>query len=384
MRVIANVATWRDGRALHECVRSIAGHVDAIVLLPGVLEPLVPILGDYPPDALEDEDLGRYHDGTHVHVIGAPEGAWTSLSHKREVGRQYAVNHLDADWILAIDADEILRNGELLRDTLRTSPYLAFPIPFVSDDVGKVTRAPWKVYRAGRWTHVAQSSFMRLEAGVKSVTYQLEPQDEKGLDRAIAEMLPYLEHHPEWRPDWRQDPALRLGFTENHLEPPPETWTLWRSPSVFLPDLLAWRPDVHTDETPTHYCPACGLRFFAPGVCDRAHEPTRVEPLPPPDADGADDSGPAADPAGPDLAERIEAYGVVPSPGAEPVAGETHDGEPASVSHPDTVYPSLVPRIAALEAGLENVAVRLSSLETYTEGLGERVRAFEANGKDAE
>jgi hypothetical protein len=361
MRLIATVCTWRDGEALDQCLQSLTGVVDGIVLIPGPLQ----FLAEVDAERVIGDDYRRFEGPRNPPVVTLVDAPWPTLADKRNAGLANA-RHQGADWVLAIDADEQLHNGDQLRATLAHYPYQAYPIAFISDDVGKVTRAPWKVYRADRWWHVAQSSFMRFEAE-RSVVYQLEPQDEQGLDRELATLLPHITHHPERRPQWRQVPELRLGHTENTIEPAPDEHRLWKAPSIFLHDQLRWRPDV--SETPAYYCDQCGERYLAPGICVKEHPPVVVVPLPPPETDAVTDAGlgssgvdQGAPPVAGSASDQTTAEAgvtapasavVTPSPGAEPFEGENSEGEPASISHPDPVYPSVQPQLAAIHARLD-------------------------------
>lgn len=209
--------TWQDGRlALEACLRSTSGIVDHVLIADGLIDG-VPDLGlphhsdlswladrslDWLPNRIpiSDGDRGGYY----------PWGSISSAcSWLLETARAEG-----ADWLLFIDGDQELHNGPILREWLATWQGDAFPIQRI-DGPGCPNVCPWQCVRVSAYRRYVAGCYVleRMDGTLQN----LVPQGVGGLP--LYQGRPWISHHPERRPQWRQ--AQRLGTLEAILEPPP-------------------------------------------------------------------------------------------------------------------------------------------------------------------
>lgn len=279
MRICAGIITWQDGDALRNAIRSVEDVVDEIVIADGLIDGIDAIWhtadgssGVIPP--LSDRlDIDRA--APHAHVA---QRRWASQSAQRQCTLDMA-RSLDCDWLLAIDADEELRNRSALRPWLEAWRFDAFPVPFYFTDEHAAHPAAFKCLHIPHWRrYVAQGSILENTHGD---IVQVNGQNLWVGARDAG--MPYLVHRPELRPEWRQH--IRLSEHEVALEPYPENVKAWVEP-VYAPALLA--PEGLLVDSliqardlglPVWYCPACGRRYGGPGSCSLEHATTGLERL---------------------------------------------------------------------------------------------------------
>ncbi len=212
-KLAVGIITWADGKEmLDKTVESLGGIADELLIADGVIRGvdrtsgnLAPFL-DFPAVELR---MGEWFPDAHIssHV-------WDSQSVKRTWLLEKA-RSLRCDWLLQIDADERLHNGDRLKAWLPTWGGDAFPIPFQVEP-WQLLCATWKCIRVGAWTRVvAGGAYIEH---VDGTVYCVVPPDGRVPDGA-EKFLPLLTHHPDERPPGRRD--IRLGELENSLEPPP-------------------------------------------------------------------------------------------------------------------------------------------------------------------
>lgn len=266
MRIAAGIITWQDGAALDNCLESVRGVVDEILIADGLIDGIDSIgLAPFSP-------LGGIADNARV-----VHARWRSQSQQRDWTLQTA-RQLGCDWLLAIDADEELRNRDALRPWLEMWRYDAFPIPFYFTDEHAAHPAAFKCLHVPYWRrYVCQGSFLENQQGE---VVQVNGQTLWTSARQAG--LPYLVHRPELRPEARQ--SIRLSEHEVTLEPYPENVKAWVEP-VHAPILLTPDGSIGSLEeagragVPVWYCPACGRRYVGPGHCTREHPPEPLERL---------------------------------------------------------------------------------------------------------
>jgi len=136
----------------------------------------------------------------------------------------------DADWLLLLAADEELRNGHLLEQTLTDTDLDYWPIPFRNG--GRIEVCPTKCIRPSR--------FIRSVAGVNAYehadghVYRVPPgtgdQDSPAVQWAVeavnAGSVPYLDHHPDSRPEPRSGVRLQ-GVDIDSFPADAEPWPDW-------------------------------------------------------------------------------------------------------------------------------------------------------------
>lgn len=207
----------------------------------------------------------------------------------RDHGRRWAQRR-GARWLLQLDADEVLVNGELLRPLLERWPFAAYPIPLVQEN-GQTTLAPFKCLQLPARI-VACSEYVqfgragrtpRSHARIWNLAgYSCPPE----LRTALLE-LPFLLHTPS-----RRGPGIRAGarlsFEELAVERRPANAVQWPLPPLTLRFRSA-EVKTQADGTVFEYeasdgdyaCPGCGARFDTPGICtgsdEAPHEPIPVE-----------------------------------------------------------------------------------------------------------
>ena len=271
MRICAGIITWNDGDALGNAIRSVEDVVDCIVVADGLIDGI---------DAGGIEPLTDRLELERQLVPGAlvTQRRWKTQSEQRQhtldTGRA-----MDCDWLLAIDADEELRNASALRPWLEVWRFDAFPIPFYFTDEHAAHPAAFKCLHVPDWRrYVAQGSILEnMQGDVVQVNGQTLWTDARNAG------MPYLIHRPELRPPERQ--SIRLSEHEVALEPYPENVKAWLEP-MYAPALF--EPDGHYVSSleeaarlgiPIWYCPACGRRYAGPGSCSTQHELAGLERL---------------------------------------------------------------------------------------------------------
>lgn len=265
MRICAGIVTWRDGAALANTLRSVRPYVDRIVLADGLIDGIdteLPALSDpLELDALQ----------TRFAIDAVASHRWRSQSQQRQWTLEAAKAHR-CDWLLAIDADEQLCNGDALRPWLEVWKWDAFPLPFYFTDTEAAQPAAFKCLHVPDWNrYVVQGSILENRRGEV-----VQVHGQNLWHQAKESGMPYLIHRPELRSEQRQ--RIRLSEHEVELEPYPENVKAWLEP-VYAPALLS--PDAELVcsleqaarlGVPVWYCPGCGRRYAGPGSCSRQHE----------------------------------------------------------------------------------------------------------------
>lgn len=208
--------TWQDGRlALEASLRSTAGFVDHVLIADGLIDG-VPDLGL--PHHSDLSWLAEPSDWLPRRLpISSGDGRgyfpWSSLSAACSwllaTARVYG-----ADWLLFVDADQELHNGDLLEPWLAAWEGDAFPIQRI-DGPGRPMVCPWQAIRVSAFRRFVSGCYvLETTAGdlVNLVPDGLGPE-------TLLQTRPWISHHPERRPQWRA--AHRLGSLETILEPPP-------------------------------------------------------------------------------------------------------------------------------------------------------------------
>jgi hypothetical protein len=221
--------------------------------------------------------------------VTAGAGPWATQAAMRDAGRQAAEawaammgrqdEHL---WLLQLDADEALVNGERLRELLADYRPRAYPIGYVQED-GQLTLAPFKLFRLPARI-VACSEYVRF--GRERTTYCLAGYEAPAELRAPLLARPFIYHTPSARTPLTRR-YRRLSDVELEIEERPATAVQWPLPSL----TLRRRRTVKTDDDGTMreyekadgdwYCPGCGTRYDTAGICEGTgeskHEPLDVE-----------------------------------------------------------------------------------------------------------
>ena len=267
MRICAGIITWQDGPALTNAIRSVANVVDEIVIADGLI------------DGIEADGIAPLSDRnafpSNAHVA---QRRWRAQSEQRQYTLDTA-RYLDCDWLLAIDADEELRNRDALRPWLEVWRFDAFPLPFYFTDEHAAHPAAFKCLHIPDWKrYVAQGSILEnMNGDVVQVNGQTL------WTEARAAGMPYLIHRPELRPPERQ--SIRLSEHEVALEPYPDNVKAWLepmyAPALFEPDghYVASLEEAARLGIPIWYCPGCGRHYAGPGSCKVEHEPLGLERL---------------------------------------------------------------------------------------------------------
>ncbi len=268
-KIAHGLLTWQDGRELLErCIRSTAPYVDHLLIAEGIIDG-IPDLGLAPHSDLawmaEPSDFLPAEIPISSKAAWPGQAPWPTLSSKCNwlLGE---ARRRDCEWLLILDADEELHNGDRLRAWLDSWPVDLAAFPISRKDGKSVKRAPWHLLRVPlvkRYVHGV--GYVELADGTVAWLVDEHSHDVPDLKRA-----PWLSHHPELRPPWRR--GLRLGEWETRLEPQPS------APALQLPRLGAYSPAVNaTGTSPRWYCPGCGRRYNAPGICAEFHPPTELE-----------------------------------------------------------------------------------------------------------
>ena len=271
MRICAGIITWQDGDALDNCIASIRHVVDEIVIADGLIDG---IEADGLPPLSAPHIAQLYGSGA---VRSFESQRWPTQSAMRTWTLEQA-RSLGCDWLLAIDADEELRNADALRPWLEVWRFDAFPLPFYFTDVHAAHPAAFKCLHVPDWRRfVAQGSILENQAGENVAV--------NGQNMWVGAReagMPYLVHRPELRPLERQ--SIRLSEREVALEPYPENVKAWLEP-VYAPALLSADGAIASMEEaarcgmPIWYCGGCGRRYAGPGNCTTEHAPLSLERL---------------------------------------------------------------------------------------------------------
>ena len=254
---------------LEQTLESVAGIHDELIVADGLIQNIWTELGHI-------SDLDWLPSSETVHV---QQGYWASQSAKRTFLLLKA-KELECDWLLQIDADERLHNGELLREWLPSWAGDAFPLPF-QVNADQLLGASWKCLRTAAWQRVTSGGAYLLHAD--GTEYCVVPPDGRGalveylrLAEVDAWRLPWLSHHPEERLGERK--LIRLGDLEHDLEPVPDV-PYYAPPGLRPRGLLDSAPMSSTPAEATHYCDQCGAKYSGPGLCEQGHPPNQVTPL---------------------------------------------------------------------------------------------------------
>lgn len=261
-RICAAICSWQDGPALENALASIEGVVDRLVIADGLI------------DGIEAHGLPPFSDLDWLHTV-APNAVveqrrWKTQSQQRDWTLQTA-RELGCDWLLVVDADEELRNGDMLRPWLQVWAWDAFPIPFYFDEERKGCPSAWHCLHIPDWRrYVCQGNMLENNNGE---IVQLVGQTWWTQGREHG--MPYLAHRPELRPEARRN--IRLSDFEVALEPYPDDVKVWLeptyTPALLEPDgLLGSIAEAAELGLPIFYCPGCGRRYAGPGSCAQQHE----------------------------------------------------------------------------------------------------------------
>jgi hypothetical protein len=269
MRICAGIITWQDGDALTNAVKSVRDVVDEIVIADGLQDGIAPSGLSWHTKPWE---LAALKPTTYIQRL------WRSQSEQRNWTLDLA-RELNCDWLLAIDADEELRNGAALREWLNVWHFDAFPLPFYFQDEQMPVACGFKCLHVPHWRrYVCQGSILENQRGEI-----VQVQGQTLWTHAREALMPYLVHRPELRSEERR--SIRLSEHETTLEPYPDNVKAWLEPT-YSPRLLT-APDGLLTSTveaaelgiPIWYCAQCGRRYAGPGTCDKAHPPAGLEPL---------------------------------------------------------------------------------------------------------
>jgi hypothetical protein len=215
LRIAHGLFTWQEDRtALEACLRSTAGVVDELIIADGLIQ------GVDPQGLPFLSDLGWLVDANYLPErvpISAKE--WRSLS-AACTWILHQAKTLGCDWLLYIDADQELHNGNALREWLTGFDGDAFPITRV--DNGLRHGCPWQLVRVSAFRRYIAGCFVVEHERWGEMTLVLE-----GMPELAPDSAPWISHHPERRPPHRQ--SHRLGHLETVLEPPPHV------PQVHVP-----------------------------------------------------------------------------------------------------------------------------------------------------
>lgn len=272
MRICAGIITWQDGKALENALRSVRNVVDEIVVADGLI------------DGVEADGIEPLSDPAWLSWLARRyrmtfhQQRWRTQSSQRQWTLDMA-RGLECDWLLAIDADEELRNANALRPWLSVWKFDAFPLPFYFTDEHAAHPAAFKCLHVPDWNrYIAQGSILENRNGeivqVNGQTLWTQARDAG---------MPYLIHRPELRPERRR--SIRLSEHEVELEPYPENVKAWLepvyAPALFAPEgeYVASMEEAARLGIPIWYCPGCGRRYAGPGSCSYEHASTGLERL---------------------------------------------------------------------------------------------------------
>lgn len=220
MRIAHGLFLWQEPReVLEPCLRSTAPWVDEIIIAEGLIEGVPDLgLGMHSDLAWLAEPSDFLPDHVHISSRAGRSGTgytpWPTLS-KACTYLLDKARSLQIDWLLYVDADQELHNGEALRRHLEAWPGETYPLRRAEPD-GRQMMVPWQAVRV--------EAFARYVSGC----YIVERQDGSRVNLVPSTdtshhywlpSAPWLSHHPERRPPWRRH--QRLGSLEAVLEPPP-------------------------------------------------------------------------------------------------------------------------------------------------------------------
>ncbi len=435
MRLAVGLTCWQDGNALiGAALASVASVADFVIVADGRVDGVEPA-------GLPDTSgyLGHViRAAVHDTPVVFEARLWPSNSDKLTWLLDRA-RDAGAEWLLMLAADEELRHAHLLPGFLDGCvSAFSWPIPFYYHAKTRPEDAslcPSKLVRVSTWRRsVAGSNVLEAMDGTWYRVPEGCPADtlEDAWYLLAIERIPYLDHHPERRPEGRRD--IRFVNYEMELEPLPnegetELWPpMVLAPHPFLDgprqsyrcdqcgrryrnrgvcrfehpsaELCAEMPDsvfydlVGVDETQVAnsepvqgwYCDQCGKRFPLPGVCDGSpegqHAETELKPLGPAAA-VADESaaGEATETASEETDEPAAAVEAVAADGEQPDE-TTHDDaaatteeaaaggdEPAAAdSEPASAADPFEQAVAALNTAVDGLRSVFSALTSHIEG----------------
>lgn len=208
-------------------------------------------------------------------VGSRPNDRYASHTEMRQYGMMVAREQYGADWVLQLDADERLHQGERLVEILQAYPGWAYPIPLVQE-TGQVTWAPFKLIRSDceieyRMEYIRRDGILWVLTGYAPIT----------LDD-VPDGMPYIYHAPSIRKGDRSKD--RLSTIEEVTDPSPPEATMYYPPSpggTMSEGVYEVNEEGEQTSDLPYYCPACGLRYGSPGTCtgsaEGGHEATPVE-----------------------------------------------------------------------------------------------------------
>lgn len=227
MRIAVGIPVWQDYDLILRTLRSLRPlEPDLIIVADGWIRDVVNPAGGVaglPATATRDERMRA------IALTGPPPCRWISIdvwrsqSEKRTVLLDEA-RICDCDWLLQIDADEQLHNGELLRPMLEhvDERFGVFPVPFEYAP-GEWYGTLWKCVRVAAWRRwLAASDLLEDwngDAWQVVTDGNRAPHAAELVDADLRRGLPWISHHADERPAGRR--AIRLGDLEHVLEPLP-------------------------------------------------------------------------------------------------------------------------------------------------------------------
>lgn len=226
MRIAVGIPCWEDYDLILETLRSVQPLEPAVIIVAdgwirGVGED--PWLAGLQPVARREQRLRILEASGRPPLRYLSIPIWRSQSEKRTVILEEA-RAGRCDWLLQIDADEQLHNGELLRPMLEQAPAWSscFPIPFEWAP-GEWHGTLWKCVKVAAWRRwVAASDLLET---IDGDVYQVctpgnrAPHVAELDDADLRRGLPWISHHADERPVGRRQ--LRVGELEHDLEPLP-------------------------------------------------------------------------------------------------------------------------------------------------------------------
>jgi len=197
MKIVCLIATWHDEQLLAEAVASARPHVDEVIVLDGAYEGL-----RVWPHSTRDELDAAVHTG--ALVFNDRGHYWPSEIAKRNVLLELGRAFVDSEdeklirWALVLDADELLVNGEQLREYLRPrAPDYAPGLPRVEPD-GNVWFAPSRLFRLDDVVRYRGRSYFldycRADGGVRYRNVVDLSHNEVGHVMSTLVGMPHVKH----------------------------------------------------------------------------------------------------------------------------------------------------------------------------------------------
>lgn len=135
--IVALISTYLEGRTVQHAIRSALTACDRVIVVEGQAGPALPDAGKVPPTDLGDyaglRGLKDFSPGVSYHA-----GRWGSDAEKRTAMLEHVRKLEPPVWVLWLDGDEVLVNGEYLRDWV---DYIAW--------TDQLEREEWLITRLG-------------------------------------------------------------------------------------------------------------------------------------------------------------------------------------------------------------------------------------------